>query len=46
MDDERKEGKWTAEKRFLKFTHYLNEAADHSENVYAGGKNKNTQLVG
>ena len=46
--DQSKEGEWTAEMRFEKFTQYWKEAAEESlgKLVCGQGKRKITQLVG
>ena len=47
--DQRKEGQWTAEMWFQKFTQYWKEAAEEScigKTCMWAGKKKNTQLVG
>ena len=49
MVHQRKEGEWTAEMRFEKFTQYWKEAAEEScigKTCMWAGKKKNTQLVG
>ena len=47
MVEQRKEGQWTAEMRFQKFTQYRNEAAEESlRKLVCGQGKRKTQLVG